>query len=107
MGALPFKTEFYDEYRHYIESLGEDNHRQMSILKRNLRRAITSDITPKQWRAMELYYARGLKMSQVAQILGVSVSTVSRNIARGKRRLRRCLKYGAKELLGELDDGDI
>ena len=40
-----------------------------------------------------LYYDRGLKMSQIAQKLGVNRSTVSRTVKRAKQRLYRCLRY--------------
>ena len=38
-------------------------------------------------------------MRQIAELTGVDKSTVSRNIKRGESRLRRCLRYGAEQLL--------
>lgn len=102
MGALLFSSENFNEYRDYIMKLGEDNSRSMSILKRNLRRAINEELTEKQREAMRLYYIEQIKMSDIAKILGVNVSTVSRNIKRGRTRLKKCLRYGAKELLSQI-----
>ena len=48
-----------------------------------------------------MYYAQDLNMREIAEILGVDRSTVSRTILRGERRLQRCLRYGAARLLGE------
>ena len=48
---------------------------------------------PRQREMVFLYYDRGLKMSQIAQKLGVNRSTVSRTVKRAKQRLYRCLRY--------------
>ena len=56
-------------------------------------------MTPKQRQALLLYYGEGLNMREIGERLGVDKSTVSRNIKRGERRLRRCLRYGASTLL--------
>ena len=100
MAALQFDN--FGEYAGYIKSLGEDNHETMGILKRNLRRAILEEVSEKQWQAMKMHYIDGMKMIDIANVLGVNVSTVSRNIKRGKNNLRRCLRYGAKELISQI-----
>lgn len=51
------------------------------------------ELTPRQREMVFLYYDRGLKMSQIAQKLGVNRSTVSRTVKRAKQRLYRCLRY--------------
>ena len=104
MGASLYSSENFNEYRDYIMKLGEDNSRTHSILKKNLRRAIREELTEKQWEAMRLYYVEQIKMSDIADILGVNTSTVSRNIKRGRERLKKCLKYGARELISQLPD---
>ncbi len=98
-----FNAEYYNEYRDYLMKLGEDNSKTRARLVRNLRRAVMEELTDKQRQAIELYYVRQMKMQDIASLLGVNVSTVSRNIRRGKARLQRCLKYGARELL---EDGE-
>ena len=50
-------------------------------------------LTPRQQEMVFLYYDRGLKMSQIAHVLGVNCSTVSRTVKRAKQRLYRCLRY--------------
>ncbi len=102
MGALPFNSESYNEYKEYISKLGEDNSQNRSLLRQNLRRAISEELTEKQWEAMRLYYVEGIKMTDIAKMLGVSPSTISRNIKRGREKLKKCLRYGAKELLKEI-----
>ena len=43
-------------------------------------------------------------MVEIGRELGVDKSTVSRTIKRGEARLRRCLRYGAKQFL--MDNGE-
>ena len=83
----------------YSRAMAEDNSQQMARLKRNLVRALREDVTARQREFLLLYYGERLNMRQIGERLGVDKSTVSRTIKRGEARLRRCLRYGAKNLL--------
>lgn len=85
----------------YSRAMSEENTNSADItrLKRNLVRALQSDVTPRQREMLELYYAKGLNMRQIGELLGVHKSTVSRTVKRGEQRLKRCLRYGAGTLL--------
>ena len=83
----------------YAQVMAEDNSEQMGRLRRNVMRALQEDVTPRQRECMLLYYEKGLNMRQIAELTGVDKPTVSRNIKRGESRLRRCLRYGAEQLL--------
>lgn len=83
----------------YMRQIAQDNSRDISRLKRNLTRALREDVTERQRQMLTLYYAQGLNMRQIGELLGVDRSSVSRTIQRGERRLRRCLRYGAGILL--------
>lgn len=83
----------------YARTMAEDNSESHQRLKRNLVAALREDVTDKQRQALLLYYGEGLNMKEIGDRLGIDKSTVSRNIKRGERRLRRCLRYGAKDLL--------
>ena len=83
----------------YAQVMAEDNSEQMGRLRRNVMRALQEDVTTRQRECMLLYYEKGLNMRQIAELTGVDKSTVSRNIKRGESRLRRCLRYGAEQLL--------
>ena len=99
MGGIQSNRGYYYEYHNYLTRLGSDNADTRRRLLHNLRRAIREELTDKQWQAMQMYYVEQIKMTDIAERLGVNVSTVSRNIKRGREKLKRCLKYGAKELL--------
>ena len=99
MGDTRFNKEYYDEYHAYLTRLAGDNSASRKRLIVNLRRAIREEITDKEWEALQMYYVQQLKMADIAARLNVNISTVSRNIKRGRNKLNRCLRYGAKELL--------
>lgn len=103
MGATRFKSEYFNEYKTYMLQLGADNSKTRNRLLRNLRTAVQEELTPRQREFMEQYYFCEKKMTDIAQEAGVNVSTVSRTINRGKARIRRCLRYGARELLREVE----
>ena len=86
----------------YNRQMAPDNDQELSLLKRNLIRALKEDITPRQRETMLLYYGQGLNMREIGLKLGVDKSTVSRTIKRGERRLQRCLRYGAEAYLRNL-----
>ena len=88
----------------YSRQMAADNTEQMNRLKRNLLRALREDVTPRQRETLNLYYAQGLNMRQIGELLGVDKSAVSRTIKRGERRLQRCLRYGAAAFLNDLGE---
>lgn len=85
----------------YLRTMSEasTNAAELSLLRRNLGRAMREEITERQRTALTLYYVEGMNMEQVGARMGVTKSTVSRTIKRGEARLRRCLRYGAARLL--------
>lgn len=85
--------EFLADLAAWNRENGEDNSEQLQRLRRNLRRARKMELTPRQAQMLHLYYDQGLTMTQVAHELGINKSSVSRTIARGRERLRRCLQY--------------
>ena len=87
----------------YSRMIADDNQAQVGRLKRNLARALRQDITEKQRRYMLLYYGQGMNMDAIARACGVSKSTVSRTLKRGRQRLYRCLRYGASNLLEQAE----
>ena len=78
----------------YARATAADNDEVLSRLRRNLRVARREELTPRQAQMLRLYFDEEMTMEQVGQELGVCKSTVSRTIARAKRRLKRCLRYG-------------
>lgn len=87
----------------YTDLMAEDNHEQIGRLKRNLAHAMREDITPRQREYMHLYYVQNKNMVEIAEQMGVNKSTVCRTLKRGRARLYRCLRYGAANLLEQVE----
>ena len=74
------------------EQAGDNGSRRHRLL-RNLPRAVAAELTPRQREVLALYMERDMNVTQIAAVLGVNKSTVSRSLHRALRRLERCLRY--------------
>ena len=63
------------------------------LLRKQLRRARETELTPRQRQILTLYYEQGMNMAQIARKIGRDRSTVSRTMKRAREKLRRCLCY--------------
>lgn len=86
-------NEFIGDMAAWRLENAEDNDEQLERLRRNLRKAREVELTPRQKQMLRMYYDEGKSMTKIAMLLHVNKSTVSRTIARGRGRLRQCLKY--------------
>lgn len=86
-------NEFLGDMAAWNRANGEDNSEQMERLRRNLKKARQMELTPRQAEMVHLYYDLGLSMSQIGEQLGVTKSSVSRTLSRGRKRLKRYLQY--------------
>ena len=59
----------------YAQAMAGDNSEQLSIVKRNLVRALQEDVTPRQREVLLLYYGQRLNTREIGEKLGVSRST--------------------------------
>ncbi|MBP8640557.1 MAG: sigma-70 family RNA polymerase sigma factor [Oscillospiraceae bacterium] len=65
-------------------------------LSNRVRIAINEELTDRQRELINLYYIEQMSMTEIAQNLGLSPSTVSRTLKRGRGRLKRYLKYNGR-----------
>ena len=86
-------SEWMGDMTVWLRENAEDNKEQMDRLYRNLRKARKLELTPRQQHMLELYFDENMKVGQIAEMLHVNPSTVSRTLRRAKERLRRCLQY--------------
>ena len=100
-GRRKHRTSAGADMAEYARIMARDNSAELSMLRRNLIRALGEEVTPRQRQTLQMYYHEGLSMPEIGRRLGVNKSTVSRTIRRGEDRLRRCLRYGAGRLLRE------
>lgn len=77
----------------WLRETAGDNSQRRERLKRNLRRAMKRELTPRQQEIMALYFCENRPMTEIAAMLGINKSTVSRCLRRGQERLRHFLEY--------------
>lgn len=95
------KQEEYAALRNLIkivESSGEGG------MAASVKRAIDRELTRRQRQMVYMYYLEQMRMQDIADDLGLSISSVSRTIKRGRRRLKSCLRYGGKALMDAMED---
>ena len=85
----------------YARLMSETNTNDAEIesLRQRVTMAMRQELTPKQRVCVRLYYVEQMNMNE----LGIDQSTVSRNIKRGEANLRRCLRFGAANLLNSVE----
>lgn len=92
----PFDTrssEWIGDMAAWKKLTADTNDDQMARLKKNLTVAIQNELTPRQQQVLSMYYSEGKTVTEIADALSVSISTVSRTLTRARARLRRALQY--------------
>lgn len=77
-----YKTETFD---------GEDTKYKKMVS--SLKNIVKGELTPRQQICIWLYYGKMMKMREIANELGICVSSVSRHIKKGKSRIEKTMKY--------------
>ena len=78
---------------HWLRETAGDNSQRRERLRRNLRRAMKRELTPRQQEILALDYVENRPLSEIAALLGVNKSTVSRTMCRARHRLHHILQY--------------
>ena len=94
------KQEEYMALRQYIKRVSDASGGAVGAL----RRAINSELTKRQRQLIGMYYIEQMPMQDIADELGLHISSVSRTIKRGRERLKSALSYGGRNLLASLED---
>lgn len=94
MSRLSFNLEIFGERAALLQyNAGDSNRPYLEHLVRQLRAAIDEVLTEPQKKAVTGYYFEGRTLTDIAAELKVNKSTVSRNLARAKRRLAAVLRF--------------
>ena len=70
-----------------------DNQDRIRRLLSNLPLAVQQELTDRQREILQMRFAGGMSVTDIARQLGVSKSTVSRSLARSMERLYKSLRY--------------
>lgn len=93
------RQEEYVALRQYIRFCAGDGTAASAM-----RRAINSELTCRQKQLINMYYIEQMQMQDIADELGLHISSVSRTIKRGREKLKNVLSYGGRTLLNTLED---
>ena len=85
-------TEYLFEREQFKQSLHQNDHRQSLALKQ-LVKVIDNELTDYQKKLVDMYYYKEYTMNQIADILGINQSTVSRNLKTIRNKICKYLKY--------------
>lgn len=73
-----------------VESNNSEKHRMMIKIMRDI---IENELSERQRQMICLYYYSRMNIPEIAEMLGVNRSTVSRTISRGRRNIMEKMKY--------------
>lgn len=73
-------------------------------LATRVRRVIREELTERQQEMITMYYIDGMNMREIAEKVGVTISTVSRTISRGRGRIRKYLKYNGRAMMNSYSE---
>lgn len=76
----------------YADS-AESNSELLKKVKKIMLQIIKNDLTPRQKEIIMLYYFKNMNTVEIARMLNVDSSTVSRTLCRARRNLLDRLKY--------------
>lgn len=95
MDRTTFSLEIFGDRlkpAHYYSS--GSNEKQILYLKRQLHKAMESELTDRQRDIVRSFYFEGKSVTDIAASMGVNKSTVSRHLKRSREKLKNVLSYG-------------
>ncbi|MDD5952790.1 MAG: sigma-70 family RNA polymerase sigma factor [Oscillospiraceae bacterium] len=78
--------------------LQEENDTEYRRLLQAVPKILSGELTQRQQECVRLYYFEGMKLNQIAELLGVQPSTVSKHLKKARRRLERVMTYSFSRL---------
>jgi len=85
-----------DADKRIMELIGEngtDNSQKHRLMIKIVRDIVENELTERQRQMIGLYYYKRMNVTEIAEMLGVNRSTVSRTISRGRRNILVRMKY--------------
>ena len=93
MKNISFDYLFESDIAKIVKKKETSNAVKIETLKRMVKLIIKQELSEKQRTILDMYFVRRLKYNQIAAILNVSKSTVSRTKARALKTIYKILKY--------------
>ena len=89
----------YDLYEKYIgtpsweEAKERNNTERLHQLQRIMGRVIAENLSERQRMMLDCYYMRQMSMPEIAALLHINKSTVSRTLSRALKNIEKYIKY--------------
>ena len=93
MTHIPYDPVSLASHQLWQEQISGTNRPQMERLKGKLLIAMEEVLTPRQRQIVTMYFFQGMRITLIAQELGIAKSTVSRTLRRAMERLNHTLQY--------------
>lgn len=85
----------YQSLRSFVKQLERPENKVAALIAE----ALAQELTPRQKQMVTMYYLEQHTMREIAKLLGVNPSTVTRTLQSARAKLKVCLQYGGKALL--------
>lgn len=76
-----------------IGDVSESNSERHSLMIKVMRSIMENELSKRQRQMITLYYFKKMNIPEIAEMLDVNRSTVSRTISRGRRNIMEKMKY--------------
>ena len=86
-------TENSEKIAYSLYQHGCSNRFERERMKQILSRAMRHELTERQRDCLTMYYLEGMKMKDIASVLHLSKSTVTRHIQSATRKLQKVASY--------------
>lgn len=93
MKNVSFDHLFEADLAKIVKKKGPSNKTKIENLKKMISLIVKQELTKKQQKILKLYFVEGFKYNQIAKILNVNKSTISRTKTRAFKTIEKILKY--------------
>ena len=93
MRITHFDPSVLEQMAQWKNSSYSEKRSRLERLAKQLPHALEEELTPRQRQLITMYFFEGKNMTQIAEELHLSISTVSRSITRAMERLFRSLRH--------------
>ena len=93
MKNLSFEHLYESDLAKIVQKKGASNKAKIETLKKMITLIIKQELTEKQKKVLKLYFVNNFKYSEIAKMLNVNKSTISRTKTRAFKTIEKILKY--------------
>ena len=93
MKNVSFDCLFDSDLAKIVQKKGSSNKPKIDTLKKMVALIVKQELSKKQQKILKLYFVDGLKYNEIAKMLNVNKSTISRTKTRAFKTIEKILKY--------------